>query len=83
MPSVKFNWLRKNHFGMYSGVSAGIMIHSATQKVNGNKDTDSSVNFMFQLTGIGAEVGGEHVRGFAEFGVGEKGILCAGVRFKF
>ena len=83
MPSVKFNWLRKNHFGMYSGVSAGIMIHSATKKVNGNKDTDSSVNFMFQLTGIGAEVGGEHVRGFAEFGVGEKGILCAGVRFKF
>jgi hypothetical protein len=38
---------------------------------------------LFQLTGIGAEVGGEHVRGFAEFGAGEKGILCAGVRFKF
>ena len=28
MPSVKFNWLRKKHFGMYSGLSAGVMFLS-------------------------------------------------------
>ena len=83
MPSVKFNWLRRNHFGMYSAVSAGFMIHSASQKRNGNKETESQTSFMIQLTGIGAEVGGENVRAFAEVGVGEKGILCAGLRYKF
>lgn len=28
MPSVKFNWLRKKSFGMYSALSAGVMFAS-------------------------------------------------------
>ena len=88
MPSVKFNWLRKKNFGMYSALSAGAMF--ASVKCNDNakaadpnaKDETVTV-FMFQATALGAEFGGEQFRGFVEAGVGEKGLLCAGLRYKF
>ena len=88
MPSVKFNWLRKKHFGMYSALSAGAMF--ASVKCNDNakaadpnaKDETVTV-FMFQVTALGAEFGGEQFRGFVEAGVGEKGLICAGLRYKF
>ena len=88
MPSVKFNWLRKKNFGMYSALSAGVMF--ASVKCNDNakaadpnaKDETVTV-FMFQATALGAEFGGEQFRGFVEAGVGEKGVLCAGLRYKF
>ena len=88
MPSVKFNWLRKKNFGMYSALSAGAMF--ASVKCNDNakaadpnaKDETVTV-FMFQATALGAEFGGEQFRGFVEAGVGEKGVLCAGLRYKF
>jgi hypothetical protein len=38
---------------------------------------------MFQGTGIGLEAGSEAIRAFAELGFGEKGTLCAGLRYKF
>ena len=87
MPSVKFNWLRKKHFGMYSAISAGIMFISDNVSTSYHGDRDikskSSTSFMFQGTGIGIEAGGEAIRAFAELGFGEKGTLCAGLRYKF
>ena len=88
MPSVKFNWLRKKNFGMYSAVSAGVMFCSVScndnAKANDPKAKDETLTtFMFQATALGAEFGGEQFRGFAEIGVGEKGLLCAGLRYKF
>lgn len=88
MPSVKFNWLSKKHFGMYSGLSAGIMFISVSPndnaKVNDSNAKDETlVSFMFQATALGAEFGGEQFRGFVEAGFGEKGVLCAGLRYKF
>lgn len=88
MPSVKLNWLRKKHFGMYSALSAGVMIMSLSCD-NNVKASDPDAKdetltaFMFQATALGAEVGGEQFRGFVELGVGEKGLLCAGLRYKF
>ena len=88
MPSVKFNWLSKKHFGMYSGLSAGIMFISVSPNDNAkandsNAKDETLVSFMFQATALGAEFGGEHFRGFVEAGFGEKGVLCAGLRYKF
>ena len=88
MPSVKFNWLRKEHFGMYSAVSAGVMFCSMTCNDNAKANDPTAkdetfAEFMFQATAVGAEFGGEQFRGFVEAGVGEKGLLCAGLRFKF
>ena len=87
MPSVKFNWLRKKSFGMYSGLSAGAMFVSLTPsdaaKAQDSSFQDESITiFMFQATALGVEFGGK-VRGFAEVGAGEKGYLCTGLRYKF
>lgn len=88
MPSVKFNWLRKKHFGMYSAFSAGLMLISVSCNDNAKaadpKAKDETItSFIFQVTGIGMEFGGYQFRGFVEAGLGEKGLLCAGLRYKF
>ena len=88
MPSVKFNWLRKKNFGMYSALSAGVMFCSIScndnAKANDPKAKDETLTaFIFQATALGAEFGGEQFRGFVEAGLGEKGTLCAGLRYKF
>lgn len=90
MPSVKFNWLRKQNWGLYSKVAAGATYTRFTNQEyddNGKKtDEETTKNdllFNFQASLIGVEVGNQHVRGFAEFGVGEQGLALAGVRFKF
>ena len=88
MPSVKFNWLRTKGFGMYSALSAGVMFVSVKCNDNAkasdpNAKDESLTSFMFQATALGAEFGGEQFRGFVEAGVGEKGLICAGLRCKF
>ena len=88
MPSVKFNWLRTKGFGMYSALSAGVMFVSVkcnnNAKAADSKAKDETISsFMFQATALGMEFGGEQFRGFVEAGVGEKGLLCAGLRCKF
>ena len=88
MPTVKFNWLRREHFGMYSSLSAGVMFASLKSSDDykdpkHSEDPDENVtSFMFNVNPIGVEFGGAF-RGFAELGFGEKGILCAGIRYKF
>lgn len=89
MPSLKLNWLRKEHWGLYSKVAAGITYgHSSKDNYEngvktGEKTTSSDLFFNFQASAIGIEAGGNHVRGFAELGIGEQGIALAGVRYKF
>lgn len=90
MPSIKFNWLRKAHWGLYSKVAAGATYARFNDEDcddNGKKTGDSAVSsdllFNFQASLIGVEAGGAHLRCFAELGVGEQGIALAGLRFKF
>lgn len=86
MPSIKFNWLRNENWSLYSGASAGIMI--ATLDTSGVSSIDEKIedetitSFMFQATALGAEFG-KDLRFFAEVGFGEKGVACAGLRYKF
>ena len=90
MPSIKFNWLRKKHWGLYSKVAAGATYARFNDEDcddNGKKTGENAVSkdllFNFQASLIGVEAGGTHLRGFAEFGVGEQGLALAGLRFKF
>jgi hypothetical protein len=88
MPSVKFNWLRKKNFGLYSAVSAGVMfasisIDSSVKTSDPEAKDETLTSFMFQATALGAEFGSTKFRGFVEAGLGEKGTLCAGLRYKF
>lgn len=78
MPAVKYNWKNKKMLSMYSKLAAGITI--ADDSGSSDSSTDSSFNF--HLTAFGIEVGSS-IRGFAEAGWGEQGILLAGLRYKF
>lgn len=78
MPAVKWSWMQKEHFGMYS--KAGIGVLYAAEKTSSKDDTRFA--FDWQLSLIGMEFGGA-LRGFAELGMGEQGIILAGLRYKF
>ncbi len=90
MPAVKFDWLRKKYFGMYSKFGLGVSMLSDSQKavnnhqINGaQKQSETRWYVNFQASLLGAEVGSEHIRGFAELGYGEQGIGLIGLRYKF
>ena len=78
MPSVKYNWLNKSHFSMYSKAAFGITYSSNS----GSKKSDSGANVNWQASFIGMEFGSAF-RGFVELGTGEQGIIMAGLRYKF
>ena len=86
MPAVKFNWLRKKHFGMYSKAAIGATFASKKEeysKGSAENRSESKVNFNFQASLLGLEAGSPYVRGFVELGVGEQGVFLAGIRCKF
>ena len=84
MPSVKYYWVNKNHFGLYSKAAAGVMLLSEKSKDKefNKEETSSSLYFMGQVSALGVEFGGK-VRGFVEAGCGEQGIVLAGLKYKF
>ena len=91
MPSIKFHWLQRDNWGMYSKMALGVSFYHVEGEYyddNGNLDpstkatnTHSYINF--QASVLGFEAGSDVVRGFAEAGVGEQGFLLAGLRFMF
>lgn len=90
MPSVKFNWLRKKNWGLYSKLALGTTYTHFVNKdydeqghKSDEKITANDLLFNFQVSLLGFEAGGNHVRGFLELGMGEQGVALAGVRYKF
>lgn len=89
MPSIKFNWLRKKNWGMYSKLAAGVTYAHFKQDdydngvATGEKTTANDLVFNFQASLLGIEAGGQNVRGFVELGMGEQGVALAGIRCKF
>lgn len=85
LPTVKFNFLRKTHFGLYSKAALGATLRTESVKYNDEYyDVSKKVlilNCQFSL--IGVEAGSPYLRGFAELGFGEQGVVCAGIRYKF
>ena len=86
MPSLKFNWLRRSKWGMYSKLAAGASLRHASldvQNATEKAKSENDVFFNFHVSLLGVEVGSEQVLGFVEAGLGEQGILLAGMRYKF
>lgn len=84
MPAIKYYWVNKEHFGLYSKAALGLMMMFESEKQNGQSSADNTnPYFMCQVSPIGLEAGGKNFRGFVEAGVGEQGFLLAGLRFKF
>lgn len=86
MPAVKFNWLRLAHFGMYSKIGVGALLFDVKAvPADPAEQTEKAlgVSYNFQVSPLGIEFGGEQFRGFIEGGIGEQGVVLAGLRYKF
>ena len=90
MPSVKGMWLNRQHWGVYSKLSLGGMMHyrPAADYLDGEGNTvhnPSKTEFYFacQCSPVGFEFGGNHWWGFIESGFGVQGGILGGVRCKF
>lgn len=87
LPTMKFNWMRKKHFTMYSRLSAGFTYrHEALtlkEDVDYLKDkTLGKTSFRCQVSPLGLEVGSQHIRMFSEIGFGVIGLQY-GIRIRY
>ena len=84
MPAAKFDWLHKQHFGMYSKLALGATLRNEKyDRLDGRNSSDSELHVNWQISPLGLEAGSPTVRGFVELGFGEQGIALAGLRYKF
>jgi hypothetical protein len=86
MPAVKFDWLRKSHFGVYSKLAIGATLRNEKidyDSANYDDHDDTSLHVNWQLSLLGLEAGSRQLRGFLELGTGEQGIALIGLRYKF
>ena len=87
MPAVKFDWVRKKYFGVYSKLAIGATLRHEKIDYDDNSSyddhNDSELHVNWQLSFLGIEAGSPTLRGFLELGTGEQGIFVAGLRYKF
>lgn len=85
IPSVKYYYVDKKSFGMYSklGVGGTLLNWKSEYTKSGKSDSDSKLYFAYQVSLLGLEAGSQNFRAFLEAGVGEQGIVLAGLRCKF
>lgn len=80
MPAVRFSYLNRDHFTLYSGIAGGF----ALEYCKSYPDYKAHNNHLaFQLTLLGVSAGSQRWFGFAELGCGFKGYVNAGFGFRF
>ena len=78
MATSKFTWFNREHFGMYSKLSLGMM-----QLIDGKNEDKPIPMLAAQASTICMEFGGQSLRGFLETGWGNQGLLNLGMKFSF
>lgn len=79
MPTAKFYWFNREHFGMYTRLAIGGTYRM--ESTNGVSDNSFMVNG--QISPVCIEFGGEHFRGFLEEGLGANGSAFGGIKYSF
>lgn len=82
MPAIKYSWIDKDHFALYSKAAVGYCLNlkSGDKEL---RDEFEQHHFAFQASLIGAEVGSQNIRAFVEAGYGFQGIVQAGIKVRF
>ena len=82
--NVRFQYLNRSSFCMYSGMGIGVTMDNYTKKDVGNKTETKGQKLLpaGQLTLIGFRVG-HALSFFGEFGIGTNSIINAGISYKF
>lgn len=86
MPQATFAYIAKPCFELYSGLALGASMRREKFNPTSSSTCKKDVNTMFlpafQVNAIGVRVG-KKLAGFAEIGFGAKGIVNAGVSYRF
>lgn len=85
MPTVKFDWIRRQYFGMYSKVGLGFTSRHEQTLYSHYTRSNEQASFLHlngHLTLVGMDFGSPHFRGFFDLGFGEQGIILLGLRYK-
>ncbi|MBQ7495598.1 MAG: hypothetical protein IJT75_07640 [Bacteroidaceae bacterium] len=83
MPAIKWEYLRRDYFGMYLKAAAGYTLQRINETYKGQDESTTDGIFNVQFSLLGMEAGSQHIRAFIELGFGEQGIALAGLRYKF
>ena len=91
LPHLKINWLNTKYVNLYSKVAPiGIRYCTYQQKeyypdlyeIQSPYDSFSDrIDYAYQITPIGVEVGTKQYAGFIQCGIGMEGIICIGFRY--
>ena len=76
LATAKANWLRREHFAMYSKIRLGAMY----LPTNGSSE---KLAFSPHVSPIAFEAGSQNVLGFLELGLGVQGVIIGGIRYRF
>ena len=79
LPAVKFNFVRKTHFGLYSKAALGVILRAEsfeyidydTRNIV-HTDNGNALRFNWQFSFIGVEVGSPYLRGLPNWGQASK-----------
>ena len=85
MPALKYDWMRNEKMAIYSKLALGATWRNESIDFDDKDYIDYGKDafcFNWQASAIGFEYGSPTFRGFAELGVGEQGVVLAGIRFK-
>lgn len=82
MANVRFRYLNKPSFCMYSGIGMGVTMDYYNKSLESGSFSGQSLFPAAQLTLLGFRVG-RALSAFGEFGVGTNSIINAGVSYKF
>ena len=80
LPFAELTWLNKKFIRMYSAIAIGVRFAMTKDSGISKKDFDSEAGA--QLTYLGLSVGQKWF-GFAELGVGNRGLVSAGLGYRF
>ncbi|MGL5788196.1 MAG: hypothetical protein ACRCX4_15495 [Bacteroidales bacterium] len=78
-PMCRFTYLRRRNIQLYSQLSMGVGLY-----MERGKDTQSynEANYEIHLTYLGMTFG-KNIYGIVEFGVGNRGVINAGIGYRF
>lgn len=82
MPSVRFTWLNRKWVRMYSSLGLGVTINTENQTKRKDESHYTDFAAAAHLTYLGITVG-KSLFGFAELGIGAKGLATIGIGYRF
>ena len=83
MPTLSFSYIKTEWLDFYGSAAAGVILDRYTStEPNKPAVKDNNVDFAFQVNPAGLRVG-KKLGGFVEAGFGHRGIISAGLNYKF